>query len=320
MNRNPSHTLIRGAAIALLTAALAACNSTASLGSNLGGNPGQNTGGQNGGQNNGGTSGGQNGSTGGQTGGTVSISKYGVISLSRTDMDGESIIAGSGSFYALGQALTSVPANPYAVNSGDFCYVSDGGQQGDPAGNALGTVTSLDAGAKLSLKAAGQAYATLDRMTANNSFIYLSTTLPDAAGATSLTVDVPGATNGFPAFAGVTVPALPAASFTLKANGQDVTAGTSITADTSFTWTNPTNAAGTFLSVFGSNAATPAVSFFCITADDGSFSFPQATKAELAAKNFGAGKVQGATRSAYRTETKGDAVLYVSNSQIRHYE
>ncbi len=135
-----------------------------------------------------------------------------------------------------------------------------------------------------------------------------STPLP--ALPSGLTVDVPGASGGFPAFSGTPFPTTPqAVTLTAPADG-------SVTSSTTFAWSSPSNDPNTLV-LIGGVQPSPAASFVCFARDDGSFSFSSATQAQLATAGFTQGQLNHTGRFAVRTTVQGDAVLntYILNLQ-----
>ena len=61
------------------------------------------------------------------------------------------------------------------------------------------------------------------------------------------------------------------------------------------------------------------MTFTCIAQDDGSFSFPSETQAELDAAGFTVGALDTAGRLAARTLSQDDAVLTLATFRLANY-
>jgi hypothetical protein len=189
----------------------------------------------------------------------------------------------------------------------DTCLVTQGSTQPPPPGTAQETV-ALDAGTEITIKNTTATLAVLKVSPVGSSAkakVYFSTpnaTTPDVSGAT---LEIPGATDGFPAMT-TTLPNEIAAFTFGPTNG--------ITKDTTFEWTSPTTGA---LVAFSATSGTGAsnVSVFCTAKDDGSFAFPATTKTELDAKGFTTGSSLTTNKGISKFVTKDDALLIVTTSR-----
>jgi hypothetical protein len=178
----------------------------------------------------------------------------------------------------------------------------------------IANIEGLDAGPELSLKKGVETIATL-KPESNPIFLKLkfyrsdtSVPISDTSGAS---LEIPGATDGFPATT-VTLPN-EIAAFTFEP-----TKG--VNKDTAFTWTSPTpDATVTIVAVSTATDASGAVSssvyVYCSAKDDGGFSFPASTKAEMDAKGFTTSITAFANKGISKFVPKGDALLIVSSTR-----
>lgn len=168
------------------------------------------------------------------------------------------------------------------------------------------SVTALDAGPELTIKKGGESLAVLkpsaEAIGGLKSYSNTPSALPDTSGAT---VEIPGATGGFPAVTATLPTEL--AEFTFKPV-------VGITKDSTFTWTAPTNEAIVTLSA-GSSNGTDYTLVYCTMKDDGEFAFPASTKAEMDAKGFTTSAFSGASKGISKFVTKDDALLIVTASR-----
>lgn len=168
------------------------------------------------------------------------------------------------------------------------------------------TPTFLDAGTELSIKSGNNVYATLKKESFNQVIGYSHDTqvvlgdLPDNA-----TIDIPGASAGFPAFNNIALPNQPS-SFSLTATP----ALNKVDKSSSFSWQG-SNATFFSLSIFGKDADDQTIVIGCNAKDDGSFSFPATTQAELDAAGFTTGYVVSAGRFAISREAKDNAAIQI---------
>lgn len=163
---------------------------------------------------------------------------------------------------------------------------------------------SLDAGEAITFKKNGMAFANVTRMDmqpqASPNYIYRAENLV-LSGLSGLTLSIPGAVSGFPAFTDVPFPvASPAFSLTTPTDLK------SITPTTTFTWTGASNdaTAVVFFGVLQGNT----LFFFCTARDDGSFTIPSDFQDVLKAQQFIKGKAI-ALQSLTQFKTSGDALL-----------
>ncbi|TSA80316.1 hypothetical protein FNU79_16835 [Deinococcus detaillensis] len=171
--------------------------------------------------------------------------------------------------------------------------------------------TALDAGAALTFKKNGVTFASLPRTEEKTQAIgpeYLYSAQPLVLnGLSNLTLSIPGAAGGFPAFTDVPF-FVPKSAFKITAP-VDLKA---VTATTQFTWTGATNdPAAVVVFLVGQKE----ISFFCTARDDGSFSIPSDFQDVLKAQNFTKG-VAAAIQSLTRFETNGDALLALQNLSV----
>jgi hypothetical protein len=240
-------------------------------------------------------------------GGTTKIKKLGTVALVAGTTLGQTTRSGFGVFFEYPEAI-DVPKNPQFLVS-DSCTVTVAEPGTIPPENPNApTATSLDAGDALTLES-GEPYATLPKSVFENVISYASDPLtPLLPFPSSLTLDIPGATNGFPAFQDVAFPGIPA-EFTLTQPSDPTT----ITKAATFAWTGAASS-DSFMQLFGSGQGTDnkTVGFYCLANDDGNFSFPAQTQSELDAAGFTTGSLLVATRSAFKQQLQGDAALFVT--------
>jgi hypothetical protein len=246
---------------------------------------------------------------------------YGYVTLTESVTLGSTVPVptarlGLGAFSELPEAI-SFPETPTAPTV-DTCVVAK--NQPNPPTTPSNPepptqpVRSLDAGNPLAIRTGTSTYAALNRQIdpQTQTIFYssdtnASTTLP--AFPASATLDIPGANNGFPSFNAVAFPTIPG-EFEFSTSEGDLEA---VTKDTTFAWTGQGSSTGSFV-FFGSQVidASNFVYFSCTVKDDGSFTFPDTTKAELDAAGFTIGSVSGASRLSARIEAQGDAILYLT--------
>jgi len=199
----------------------------------------------------------------------------------------------------------------------DTCQL---GNSGNALTQLLSPVTNsftgaLDAGESITFKKNGMAFATLARtdlqpQTASN-YVYEAQNLV-LSGLSDLTLNIPGASGGFPAFSDVPF-SVPAPAFKLTAP-TDLGA---VTPTTTFAWTGASNdpAAVVLLGVLQGN--TPF--FFCTARDDGSFTIPSDFRDVLNAQNFVKGPAV-VVQSILHLKTSGDALLVTQSlSSVGHF-
>jgi hypothetical protein len=198
----------------------------------------------------------------------------------------------------------------------DTCLVTKSATPPPPpdVSTLIANIESLDAGPELSLKKGTETLATL-KPESNPIFPKLkfyrsdtSVAIPDTAGAS---LEIPGATDGFPAIT-VTLPN-ELAAFTFEP-----TKG--VNKDTAFTWTSPTPDATVTISAVStvtdaSGVVSSSVYVYCSAKDNGSFSFPASTKVEMDAKGFNTSLFAFANKGISKFVPKGDALLIVSSTR-----
>lgn len=166
--------------------------------------------------------------------------------------------------------------------------------------------TGLDAGETVTIFAGGAPYAALRRMEGEDPF-YTGDGLPEGAlPEAQLSVTVPGA--AFPAFE--RVPFVNAPPVTLN-EPQDPTG---LSPESTFSWAPFTPADGYSAVLFSAvqvDMEDPEafVGLACIARDDGTFSLPEETQAELQNAGFTNGSLLEFSRLATRLERSGEAVL-----------
>jgi hypothetical protein len=226
------------------------------------------------------------------------VNKIGIIALAggagvaNTSFD---YWGGFGSF----QTTTAAPFNPYEPT--DLCFVAEVQNTAPPTNPTTPSQDPvyLDAGDALTLKSNGSTYAVFPKKINDKGEVGYVSTAELAAPTGTLMLDIPGASNGFPAFSNVTMPAVADDFSFTPSNG-------AITADTRFTWTGSGPGA---MVLFGSGTAPTGnmVYLFCSLKDDGEYEFPADVKSQLTGLTNGRWGV--AYRINSRTETRGDAAL-----------
>ncbi|GAA4014576.1 hypothetical protein GCM10022631_27990 [Deinococcus rubellus] len=204
---------------------------------------------------------------------------------------------------------TALPKSP-DPSTLDTCQLGDGV-------NALIQLTTpvinssygpLDAGDAITFKKNGMAFATISRMDmqpqALPNYVYQARNLV-LSGLSDLTLSVPGATGGFPAFTDVSFP-VPNPAFSLTKPTDLKT----ITSTTNFTWTGASNDPAAVVLFFVKQGNMPF--FFCTARDDGSFTIPSDFQDVLKAQKFTQG-IAGAVQSLTQVKTSGDALLIMQS-------
>jgi hypothetical protein len=223
-------------------------------------------------------------------------SKFGLVGLTNT---GTSKVF-TGLFYKLPTPV-SQPTTGTAFAE-DTCVVINAltdVPKAPGAGNQQ--AIALDAGTELTVKNATGTLATMLASSAG-SFSTPSTTIPDASGAT---IETPGAADGFPKMTATFPNEL--AAFTFGPTKD-------ITKDTVFEWTTLTPGAVVSIGVL-SVVGTNSVIAFCFAKDDGSFTFPDSVKTELAAKGFTTGGLLLANKGTFKFVPQGDALLIMQTAR-----
>ncbi|WP_158679952.1 hypothetical protein [Deinococcus sp. NW-56] len=199
------------------------------------------------------------------------------------------------------------------LRSQDQCFVAemDDGQAA-PTGQPPGAASpapglSLDAGDPLTLRLGTQVYATLPRRQQGQVISY-ATDMPNPLKAppAGLVLDIPGAAGGFPAMKDRALPTAALLRLTAPA------AGDPVTPQTAFQWANPSNDPATqvMLSALDEERG---LALTCLAVDDGAFSLPAATAADLKARGWGEGLLTTYGRMATRTYQQGDARLTLNS-------
>ncbi len=172
----------------------------------------------------------------------------------------------------------------------------------------IGELTLLSAGDVITISSPAGSYTELSKQVFQGFIFYQSEDGLTGPLPSGLVVDIPG--DDFPAFASVQVPDVEPVSLTSPTIGQPVTA------DTVFTWQagNNQNAYVTLSSSQFTGNPTSITSVDCTVTDDGSFSFPAATKTELGASFSGTGAT--ISRSVSTFQQQGNAVLVVTRDSI----
>ena len=238
--------------------------------------------------------------------GPFMVGYVGLVSHAIPDMG--DVGTATGAFYS----VTTLPPVPDEGLTLDTCLVFTEDELDDlppptvPGPELEPDPALLDAGDTLSVYANGSLYGTLERSAELDLGLitYLSAVLPPLPEA-GLTIDIPGADDGFPAFSRVPFPDVPNLNMTAPA---DLGA---ITRHTTFTWTGSSDGV-VFLFGVGENSAGEAVGFGCVVRDDGDFSFPAQTQAELAAAGFETGALMSSMRWGWTRHVDGNAVLVLT--------
>jgi hypothetical protein len=235
--------------------------------------------------------------------------KLGIVGITNTALGSK---AASGSFYKVPKSITQPPTATGGAL--DTCTVSKFSTTTPaitpPVPGSDQQLTALDAGAELTLKKGTDVLAVLRQGSGaggpgNLPFYSAIGITVDTVGST---LEIPGATDGFPAMT-VTMPA-ELAAFTFGPK-------TGVTKDTTFTWTAPTT--GAYL-VFGASAfvGTDFIFVTCISQDDGSFAFPASTQAEMDTKGFTSGQIPSVTKTISSFQPKGDSLLIVVSTRANN--
>lgn len=208
--------------------------------------------------------------------------------------------------------------NPWA-GIVDTCEVFDSLNDDPLAGLPLPgdlTIAFQDAGASVTIEEGASTYLTLPKTEFTNggetSIFYESSTSATPPVPSGLTVSIPGA--DFPAVASAAFPN--PAPFTLTAPADPSSVDTS----TTFTWEGASNDPNTVVKIdlFSFDETSASFTYvFCYAADDGSFSLPSDTQAELGA-TF-SGSVESAGREAIAVQDVGDAKLVLTVSRSESY-
>jgi hypothetical protein len=253
-----------------------------------------------------------------------SYSKYGMVMLNVMRSGEDRMVIANGMFMALKEPISD--AAGAASIASDTCIVDAGSTNttaglGGLVGLSGGTTpgaTFLDAGPQLTLRKGNDEIGVLPRQAASAGGVNLITYAneEDIEGLpTGLTLDIPGATPGFPKMTNVPVPTT-ASDFAVSAS----TPLDAVTKATTFTWkaSGARNASVTLTG--GADVGGRQVTFVCTAVDDGQFAFPAATGRELDSAGFTRGRVQSASQATRSTHTVGDALLLVTVSDTIEFE
>jgi hypothetical protein len=233
------------------------------------------------------------------------VNKVGIVALATVSgVPGYELWSGVGSFVK----AAGTPVNPYEPI--DRCVAAT-----IPSASTPGSPTTptedpvyLDAGDALTFRMNGSTYAVFPKKVDDKGVLGYQPTTTFAAPTSTVSLDIPGASNGFPAFSNVTMPAVASDFSFTPSNGV-------ITAETRFTWTGSSPGA---MVLFGNgkNAAGDSVFIFCSLKDDGEYVFPADVRTQLA--GLANGKLGAAYRINSRIETRGDAslILLVYNTKV----
>lgn len=254
------------------------------------------------------------------TGGDAeTFSKHGYVMMQEMGSPGGefSMVSGTGNFFSTEEPQPVPNEEDFLNNMTDTCTVfTEGEAPPDPDPVPLPRSTSLDAGPVLTVNAGGNAYATLERQTIEESILYSTNfmnppalPLPDSG----LTVSIPGAQDGFPAFTNRAFGDVPAFTLTAPADPDN------ITNNTAFSWSGSSSTSAVVLMGSGQNTSDQTVMFYCLARDDGSFVLPAATQNELTSRGFTTGSLMMAGRNNYEIYREDDAVLYLVTARYTFF-
>ena len=241
-------------------------------------------------------------------GATPGVTELGYVSVTETEPadDDPDVMAGAAFMSFDAELPAGYVESPYEADTCDVYDLAEGIDFPTPPDV---TAEPLAAGDEIVLEADGGVYATLEAVgtggDGTTSFYGTGGTELALPAPDGLTATVPG--DEFPAFADAEFPDVAPLELTAPTD-------TAVTADTAFEW-NP--AEGDSLVTLTAFAGTTYVS--CSLEDDGTFAFADAegTVAELG-EDF-AGTLETVGRLAIRSETSGDAVLFLMNGWEQEY-
>jgi hypothetical protein len=176
------------------------------------------------------------------------------------------------------------------------------------------SIETISAGETIVFSATGGTYATLMRETLFSFTFYTSENPVAGLIPTGLVVDIPG--DVFPAFSNITVPN--AGDLVVSSPAQ----GDFVTPDTTFTWVTSSDS-DSYIEIaaisfdFMSGAV---VNVNCEVIDDGSFTFPSATKDEMGSgfsskfEEFDFAGTATLTRTATKIVEQNNAILFITSS------
>jgi hypothetical protein len=209
-----------------------------------------------------------------------------------------------------GKSSTGLTQSPYLEDlAEDTCIVTNESLTGYPwdLTREIPGLVGLDAGAVLNMSKSGFKLAAFKAQTSKlGAYERVETNFDLSSDLSGATLEIPGATDGFPAMT-VTLPNKPD-NFKLAPQY-------SITKDSVFTWDSSVPGATVTLetSMLGPGPGDAPFSEYvrCNLKDDGSFSFPDTTKAKMDALKFTASRTASAVRKVNTVVTKGDALLLI---------
>lgn len=245
---------------------------------------------------------------------TGNLTQFGVVSIDESSL-GQEVGVGAG-FFRFPQQIdsSSLAGAMGALNDQDFCSVSVSDDSDnfiptiddpDLPENFFDSIEFLSAGEVITLSGStGNTYGELELTSLFGLQVYSPVTELTYPVPAPLVVNIPG--DEFPAFTGIQVPgAAPLADFTNST-------GESVTAATAFSWTtSSSDNAHIALAAYSSD-----VSLDCILIDDGSYTLPAATVAELDAE-LGSGwslEVDDVSRIVFIVRQSGSSVLVLTRT------
>lgn len=228
-----------------------------------------------------------------------SITLLGVVGL---EVYPRGVVA-SGTFVKTAKSLGVQTGNPYAALADQCSVISEGESTPALPGETPGGARPIDAGETLLVKNGSRPFLELSKDAPSELITYTASTgetLPSAP----LTLDIPG--QDFPAFTDAKFETIPTFELTEPVD-------TIVTPETTFRWTNTSDNGVISLQI---TQFEPDITVICFAKDDGEFSFPETTKAELEALNFTTGELRLPTRLAARYEVRdGAALLLITRQQ-----
>lgn len=229
--------------------------------------------------------------------------------VSSTSSNGGASVCGG--FFSISPAALPQVRDASTLNT---CQLGKGPNDLDQALSPVTMLTpgtSLDAGDQLTFKKNGMAFASVPRMNVQlqavqPNYIYQAGNLV-LGGLSNLTLSVPGAAGGFPAFSDVPF-AVPNPALSIQTPADR----TAVKLDTTFTWTGASNdpAATVFLIVGQNN-----LEFTCTARDDGSFTIPSDFQDVLRANKFTVGALLAVQVIAH-IKASGDALMLTQSSSL----
>lgn len=252
---------------------------------------------------------GDSSSGGGSTsGGTVRY--FGGIDIEEIIEDNEVEVYGYFAKYSSGFDLDLAVASFEPAR--DTCTVTTVGFDVDPDDyltpdfDSTVAAETVSAGDVLTLMSGAGSYIELVRETALGLTFYSSSPeTVDGPIPAQLTLNIPG--DEFPAFSNISMPVVQTLLMTAP------TSTSSITPTTNITWIAGSNPDALLdISVFKINANSTFTSVDCIASDDGSFSFPAQTQAEMGSDFVGL--PLEASRYVIELHQQGDALLLLTAS------